>query len=382
MKPYLASALLFIFPCLSFCADGTGSDLKIRILISGKSPQAALNTYGDVIISDASGRRFKLVPNATYIIKSDSENFLYLSKEKLSSPVDFFIPDGKNFLKVNGKKYKGNLRAISHRDGVLNIVEEISFEKYLLGVLAPEMGPDWPIEALKAQAVASRTYAARLLSRGGDYDIGNDTSHQVYTGLEKVNPSIIEAVSSTRGEVLYYNGRLITAFFHACCGGKTTSPSAAFQGDIIKPLKGVSDPYCKISNHYEWDITVSESDLLRLIQENGSTALKLKGIRIYSKDRSGRAVKLDFQTDRGSFKMETRDIRKALGYFEFKSTFITRIEKTKKGYTFYGKGWGHGVGMCQEGAKVMAKKGFSYKKILTYYYPGARITDIEKFFSK
>lgn len=373
----------FIF-ILTFChfllaADGNQKELEIRILIS-KNSQATFNTYGNVIVSDASGRKFRLVPNATYIAKADSENFLYLSKEKLSSPVEFFIPDGKNFLKVNGKKYKGKLKAISHRDGFLSIIEELPFEKYLLGVLASEMGPDWPIEALKAQAVASRTYAARLLNRGGEYDVGNDTSHQVYTGLEKINPNIIEAVNSTKGEVLYYNGRMITAFFHACCGGRTTTPSAAFKGNIIKPLRGVVDPYCKLSNHYEWDITLSESDILRMIQSRGSTALKLKGVRIYSKDRSGRAVKIEFKTDRSPFRMEAKAMREYFGNFEFKSTFITRIQKTNKGYIFYGRGWGHGVGMCQEGAKNMARKGYSYKKILSFYYPGARITDIERFF--
>ncbi len=378
MKTLAAAALLFIQAGILQAQDK--DEIYIRILIAGNNRQTQINTYGDVIIEDSSSRKFKLVPNATYIMKPDSENFLYLSKEKLSSPVKFYIPEGRNFLRINGKKYRGQLTAISHKDGYLNIVEELPFEKYLMGVLAPEMGPDWPLEALKAQAVASRTYAARLIKKQGDYDIGSDTAHQVYTGLEKVNEKIVKAVKDTRGEVLYYNGRMITAFFHACCGGRTTTPSAAFSGDIVKPLRGVTDPYCKISSHYEWDISIHQDDLLSFIQKNGSTALKLNSVKIYSKDKSGRAVKLAFLTDKGSFKIESKQLRKEFGAFEFKSTFITRIEKRSKEYIFYGRGWGHGVGMCQEGAKFMAQKGFNYKKILTFYYPGSRITDIKKFF--
>lgn len=379
MKTNILLTLYLLIP-FSLTAQ-TEKELNIRILISGNNKQVTLNTYGDVIVSDASSRKFRLVPNATYIMKPDSDNFLYLSKEKLSSPVDFYVPDGKNFLKINGKRYRGRLTAISHKDGYINVVEEIPFEKYLMGVLAPEMGPDWPLEALRAQAVASRTYAARLIRKGSDYDIGSDTAHQVYTGMEKINDKIIQAVNSTKGEVLYYNGRMITAFFHACCGGRTTTPSSAFSGDIIKPLRGVSDPYCKTSNHYEWEIKIPQDELLSFIQKKGSTALKLNSVKIFSKDKSGRAVKLSFYTDKGVFKAETKDLRKEFGAFEFKSTFITKVEKIKKEYVFYGKGWGHGVGMCQEGAKNMAQKGFNYKKILSFYYPGARITDIAKFFS-
>ena len=100
-------------------------------------------------------------------------------------------------------------------------------------------------------------------------------------------------------------------------------------------------------------------------------------MRVYKKDRSGRASSLRFTTDRGVKDVQVTELRKYLGNYEFRSTFITRISPVKGGYEFAGRGWGHGVGMCQEGAKYMALKGRPYKKILHHYYPGASITDYD-----
>jgi stage II sporulation protein D len=369
---------LLSFFLLNLKSADYNNDLNIRILIENSQNNILIKTYGDVIVKELkTGKKFRLLPNVSYIIKTaDSEN-IYISKEKLNSPVTLFTPEGDNYIRINSKKYKGEIKIIKKNDK-LTLIEELPFEKYLLGVLAPEMGEDWPLEALKAQAVASRTYAAKQLKKNSDYDISNDVTHQVYVGLEKTNSRIIEAVNSTRGEVLSYQGKLITAFFHACCGGHTTTPDVWDQ-DIIKPLRGVTDPYCKDSKHYSWSLSATSKELLRFIQKQGSTALSVKNVRIYSKDHSGRAVRLLFQTEKGNFKAEAKELRKHLGIFEFKSTFLTKIEKDGDLYRFYGKGWGHGVGMCQEGAKKMAEKGLSYKKILNFYYPSSKISDIEDF---
>ena len=200
---------------------------------------------------------------------------------------------------------------------------------------------------------------------------------QVYNGTSKINARIIEAVTSTRGEVLKYKGKLITAFFHACCGGHTASAKSAWGEDVTKPLYGVADPFCSPSNHYRWEVYVPAADLLKFIQTRGSTALKIKGVRVYKKDRSGRASTLRFTTDRGATDVPVTELRKHLGNYEFRSTFITRISPVNGGYEFGGRGWGHGVGMCQEGAKYMAMKGRPYKKILRHYYPGVSITDYD-----
>lgn len=371
----------FIFTITNIlsAADGQNSDLKIRILINKTPNKITLSTHGKIYIQEINtSNKFLLVSDANYHVSIVESKNILIAKQKLTSPVKIIIPDGPNYVKIKDKKYKGEIKVVANQE--LYIIEEIPLERYLYGVLAPEMGPDWPIEALKAQAVASRTYAAKQINPSKDYDISDNVYHQVYTGFERVNSAIIEAVNSTRGEILTYNKKIITAFFHACCGGHTTTPSSVWDEDLIRPLKGVSDPYCKLSNHYNWDIFISDKDLLSFIQKLGSTALKINNIRTYSKDKSGRAVRLLFSTDKGNFRAEVKEMRKFFGTYEFKSTFITRIEKKENGYKFYGKGWGHGVGMCQEGAKQMAYKGKKYDQILKFYYPGTKIMDIEDFF--
>ncbi|PIS46974.1 MAG: hypothetical protein COT17_05860 [Elusimicrobia bacterium CG08_land_8_20_14_0_20_51_18] len=371
-------SLLFFCSGLLGAADGyPENELKIRISIYRDLSRLAVTTYGKVYVTELkTGNRFLLLENANYEIRGSDSKYLYIGKQKLLSPIKLNTPDGNNFLKINSRKYKGEIRLINCEDSTLNAIEEIPFEKYLYGVLVSEMGPGWPLEALKAQAVASRTYAARFINPLKDYDMTDDVSHQVYSGLEKVSSDIIEAVNSTKGEVLVYNKKLVNAFFHACCGGHTTSPGSAWGDVITKPLRGVSDPYCKTSRHYKWDMFLKNSDLLSFIQKMGSTALKIKSLKPYSKDKSGRIVRLSFSTDRGSFKAEMKELRKHFGTYDFKSTFISRIEKKSNGYLFSGRGWGHGVGMCQEGAKGLAKKRQNYKKILNFYYPGSKTADI------
>jgi stage II sporulation protein D len=200
---------------------------------------------------------------------------------------------------------------------------------------------------------------------------------QVYNGASGMNARIIDAVNSTRGEVLKYKRKLITAFFHACCGGHTASASSAWGEAVVKPLYGVKDPFCSVSRHYNWEYYATTRDLLSFIQKSGATALKIKAIRIAKRDSSGRAVKLKFSTDAGSFTADAVELRKSFGTYDLKSTYITRITPCKNGYEFRGRGWGHGVGMCQEGARTMALNGRNYKKILRLYYPGAAVTDID-----
>jgi len=121
------------------------------------------------------------------------------------------------------------------------------------------------------------------------------------------------------------------------------------------------------------ELLAAAEDLLSFIQSNGSTALKLKSVRIHKRDSSGRALKFKFITDSEPFIASSKDLRRALGTSMIKSTKITRIAKVNGGYSFSGRGWGHGVGMCQDGARRMANRGASYRKILGHYYPGAKI---------
>ena len=356
---------------------GDVNDAVIRVAISRNTGRFRLITSGRVYALEVrTGQKYMLLEKSAYDVKYIDPSRLAVAGETLQSPVKLLAADGADSIKLNGHFYKGDLYMKTTAAEKLEVIEHLSIEDYLYGVLPVEMSPDWPLEALKAQAVASRTYALKNVNPKKDYDMTDGVETQVYNGASGMNPRIIEAVNSTRGEVLKYKEKLITAFFHACCGGHTASANSAWGEEVVKPLYGIKDPFCSDSTHFSWEYYAATRDLLSFIQKKGSTALKIKGLRISRRDRSGRAIQLRFSTDSGSFTAQASDLRKAFGTFDIKSTFISRITSGKGGYEFYGRGWGHGVGMCQEGAKHMALKNENYRKILRHYYPGAAIENI------
>lgn len=360
-----------------YSLDREDKSIYVRILIKSKCNKIEIKTSGNVYVKEEkTGEKFLLMENSEYEIKPFQLDFIMLSGEKLTSPIIIENSSPNGYIIVDGKKYRGRFK-IKNEGSQLDIIEYIDIERYLWGVLGPEMGESWPIEALKAQAVAARTYALASLNPSGDYDMSDTTNHQVYTGFENVSPQLISAVNQTRGEVLTYKDKVFFAYYHANSGGHTTTPSGVWNGDIIPPLKGVKDPYSKNSTHYKWSVYISNSTILKFLSLNGYKASKIRDIRIYSKDRSQRAVKLIFKTDRENIKVETREFRNFVGNFEMKSTLITSIVKIKDGFKITGRGWGHGVGLSQDGAKEMADRGADYRKILKFYYPKAVIKDME-----
>lgn len=373
-------ALALCFTCLApgRCAGGAGgSGPRIRVALARSSASLKLKTAARIYVQEVkSGQKYLLLEYAAYEVRPSGAGIAVAGQE-LSSPIKLLASDGQERIRLGASLYKGDILIKVNAEGKLDIIEYLSLEDYLYGVLPSEMSADWPLEALRAQAVASRTYALRHANPSKDYDMTNGVDTQVYTGTSKIAPRIIEAVNSTRGEVLKYKGKLITAFFHACCGGHTGSVKSAWGEPVIRPLYGIQDPFCSPSSHYRWECYLSSAELLKFIQQQGSTALKIRSLKVDKKERSGRAASFIFSTDEGSKVVDARALRSRFGTFEFRSTYITAIVPVKGGYEFSGRGWGHGVGMCQDGAKFMAYKGRSYRKILSHYYPGAAIVDHE-----
>ena len=349
----------------------------IRVAIITKAESLSLKTSSKIYVYDVkANQKYMLLSNSTYEISARSKDIIRVAGQNLFSPIKLVSPDGEERIKIGGHTYRGEIILHTDVQENLTIVENIPLEDYIGGVLSFEMSPKWPLEALKAQAVASRTFAIKNLQPDKLFDITSGVERQVYKGQQKVNPRIIEAVNHTRGEILTYKGKPFKTYFHSCCGGHTANNRIAWHETAVKPLKGVKDPYCKNSKHYKWSLYISKADLLTFIQKQGSTALRIRGMRVLKKSRSGRAINIKFTTDRKSFTVRTYDMRKYFGATDFRSAYITKISKKKYGYKIYGRGWGHGVGMCQEGAKSLAHRGRSYKKILRHYYPYAKLSNM------
>lgn len=373
----LLLALLLLLSAAPQAPAAPKADPRIRVAIARNASTLKLKTSSRIYVQEVStGQKYMLVENASYHVRPAGRS-IAIAGQELTSPVKLLAAAGGEQIRLGGNLYRGDIVIRNGPGEKLDLIEHLSIEDYLKGVLPSEMSPDWPLEALKAQAVASRTYATRFINPTRDYDVTNGVEMQVYGGTNKINSRIIDAVDSTRGEVLKYKGKLVTAFFHACCGGHTASSKSAWGEAATKPLFGVADPFCKPSRHYRWEYFISGSDLLKFIQSQSSTALSVTGLKIHKKDRSGRAASFKVATDKGQKVVSATEMRKRFGTFEFRSTYITSITPVKGGFELAGRGWGHGVGMCQEGAKYMANKGRPYTRILRHYYPGAAITDYE-----
>jgi stage II sporulation protein D len=266
---------------------------------------------------------------------------------------------------------------VSGKDGIYvkvlngNYIKEIELEEYVAGVVSKEMGEKFPIEALKAQAVVSRTYLLWKKMNGNNiYDIENSIYHQVY-GICK-SEKIKSAVEQTKGEVLITPDlKIVPVFFHACCGGQTTSPSDVWKGNYSFE-NSVIDPYCENSLYSSWEKKFSKEYLSRVF------GIQIEKIVVKEKDKTGRVKNLQIISKDGKIKnLNGNEFRIKLngntGIF-FNSPYVlpsTMFEIFEEGdkLVFRGRGYGHGVGLCQEGAKKMAEMGFNYIEILKFYFP-------------
>ncbi|MBI5883039.1 MAG: SpoIID/LytB domain-containing protein [Elusimicrobia bacterium] len=277
-------------------------------------------------------------------------------------------------VRVNGGRYTGSLIVRANNDGTLSLVNELAVEDYLKGVLAEEMEPNWPVEALKAQAVVARTYTYQNLDRfrTEGFDLGPDTRSQVYKGVGRESEAILKAVSSTRDEVLGFDGKLLSVYYHSCCGGHTTSPRSVWGKwiEVPRPLKGVKDRYCHASPYAKWTAYFSDADIMAAVTDQVLGAVSIDSLAVGKRDPAGFVE--DFRVyAAGRSKIGAKDFRRRLGAQELKSLKILRIVRRSKGVEFIGSGLGHGVGLCQWGSRLQAEKGRKYEDILSYYFPGS-----------
>jgi stage II sporulation protein D len=281
------------------------------------------------------------------------------------------IGNFKGELLVSGVRYLGNIEIWKGEKG-LYLINELPIEDYVRGVVLSEVADGWEMEALKTQAVIARTYAVKHIQKGTNrlYNLTSSTLNQLYRG-DNSDSRVSSAVMQTRGEILTYNGEPIEAFYHSTCGGKTELPEEVF-GKAYPYLKSVSSD-CSLSSYWVWQRRFSIRKIEKKLGLSG-----LKNIRISSYTKTGRTKALTFITEKGTKVILSKDLRRLMGWKTLPSTWFTL---RRKGNTFIlnGRGYGHGVGLCQWGAQQMAKDGKNYKEILSFYYPGTVITLDGKF---
>jgi SpoIID/LytB domain protein len=268
-----------------------------------------------------------------------------------------------------------------------NITRDLSLEEYVLGVLAAEGSLEDELEALKALAVASRTFALHNMHRHASegYDFCNTTHCQRYLFTitderkhARFKNLLRRAASETAGETVRdAEGRIADAYFHAACGGQTANIEKLWGGERAPEyLGGVTDEYCLTARH-DWVDVIPAAKLARALQgdSRSDVGARLENVVVTNRDETGRAQFIALEGEnrrvlRGwDFKLI---VGRALGWNILKSS---RFEVTRVGqnFVFRGEGFGHGLGLCQEGAHVMAQRGASYRQILEHYFPGTSI---------
>lgn len=338
-------------------------------------------------------------------------------------------------LSVNGKQYRGEIEVRRFSDSDMTVINTLNIEEYLYGVVPAEIESYSPIEALKAQAVAARTYTYLNMGKNKkwDFDLNNTVDNQVYAGFDSEQATTNQAVDDTKGKKILYNGSLASVFYFSSSGGMTEDNINVW-GTDLPYLKSVLDPYeAGNSYNYSWSRTFTAADIKRKLFTSGVDIGDIVSMTVEEYSPAGRVNKLKITGTNGSITYQRENIRMILGengYLPSRMFTINSggasstgnnlvsvvsaegqssvnvygtkaissmgtsevlsangplkvvgadnsaiISGTVQSGTFVliGKGWGHGVGMSQEGAKGFAKIGYTYDKILMHYFNGVTV---------
>ena len=399
-----------------------GSQFWIRVLLAANAsectveiPSAFHVLRADLAIGIPSGQPAR-APVEGPIRVGLVRGRLMLGEVPLADREVVIGPEAPHVFSLNGQQFRGKLKLAVNRSGqTFDVLNLVPLEPYLAGVVGEEMPSYWEPQALRAQAIAARTYCLYIKNRFGvnrSYDVSRTQSSQVYGGIAAESPQVWDAVNSTFGKVLVTGGQktddrgqtaapssvlrlpssgmsgLFPAYFSSVCGGHTSNSEDVF-GDSFGPLKGVPCTHCKDVARlglFFWPMaqfsrkTVTEQLTARYPKLQ--TLGEIKDIAIAEKSDYGQfsrltKIKLVGATGKTDT-LRAEDLRLAIDSSgrKIKST-ICHLVPWGDGWAFLsGRGWGHGVGMCQCGAEGLARKGSSAEEILQHYYPGAQIVSV------
>ena len=288
---------------------------------------------------------------------------------------------------LDDRVYRGSL-IVTVQDRKLVLVNELDLENYVAGVIGNEVGPNAAPATYRAQSVAARTYAwIKLHTSGADdatFHLYDSAASQVYTGMSPPAaygihyPDMVTRTAETRGVIVTHGGRPFRAYYASTCGGHTTEPetSGLDAGGAHEPLRGVPCAHCTTSKYFRWTKRLTDAEVVAgMKQRKLPVTLPIRAISIMRRGRGGWVAEGEVRhgPDGKARSIPGHEMRSALG---LRSNNIDKITRVRGGWVIEGRGWGHGVGMCQWGAIEMGHKGASETEILRYYYPGIEFTKV------
>lgn len=318
------------------------------------------------------------------------------------------------------RTYEGRIEIFPNAKGNLDVVNVLTMEEYLRGVVPSEIGPTSPQEALRAQAVAARSEALLALMTGkyagAHHDIGSDVESQAFTGTTKRTAGSDESVLATRGLALIFEGKPIPAYYASSCGGHTEDirnvwyerkgekaywDTAVYDGDesfnydlskeedLRRWLEANPNVFCNpnkynvpdwASKNFRWEREISAEELGKRIASTKKDIGRVKAIKALKRGPSGRMIEAEFIGDKDSFVVGPELAIRQVFDPPLKSAAFVVDSKGPEGrpdkFIIRGAGWGHGVGMCQTGAIAMAHSGKNFRDILAHYYPTSSVESV------
>lgn len=293
------------------------------------------------------------------------------------------VSSAQSVISWKKKNFFGNFVIVGNQNtNSCDLIQKMDMESYVSGVVAKEMRSDWPIEALKAQAVTARSYALfkikTLQQESGKqiYHLENSEKHQVIGSLEDQSYLTHRASSETFGEVLTYQNRQVPTFFHSKCGGKTLLPQDVWENSV-SGYESVYCPYCHKHGKKPWKISLGKQNLnsyMTSLLDRYYPGQKWLGQNLALASDYSEKKNLSFK-GKDYIYLRKSDLRKKLGREKLPSNLF-QIHSDGNNYTIAGKGYGHGVGMCQYGAYELARRGYSYRQILKHYFPNFELKKV------
>jgi stage II sporulation protein D len=383
-------------------------DAPIRVLISRGGPIVRIASPGGVMFTTLDGSFIaRAAQREVWRIEHEGRRLRAIRPDGVATdwiaPALVARPIGNSLLSFGDKPYRGDFAFYGGDTGVL-VVNDVSVDDYLRGVVPLEIGTEAAADsaAIQAQAVAARSYAYTHLTTepARTYDLTDRVTDQVYGGVAVETAVASEAVETTRTLLLKYNGRVVNAPYHSTCGGATAAASEVWRSGDEPYLRSVSDRipgteryYCDGAPRFRWTRTLDgamvNAALARYLAAFTSVPGNGPGIAhdvgVTARTASGRVAAITITTNRGNFVVRGNDIRYVLrqpGGAVLNSTdFSATIDRGRDGaialLTLRGKGYGHGVGMCQSGAIGRARSGQDFRTILQTYYPGTAVGPAE-----
>lgn len=348
---------------------------EIRIEIARGKPAAALDAPGASFTVGTGGAPYAVSGADGHRLAARGADLLLDGRPV---PAPLVVRPARAPLRIDGRVLPGRVEAWSEKGGLI-LVNALDLEDYVAAVVASEVPSGWPAAALQAQAVAARTYAvAQKIAQGpgARAHLGASVLDQVYAGAAHLTSGARKASQATAGEVLTWEAAPIAAYFSSSCGGRGESGEAAFN---LPPgstpyLPGGDDGDADAgSPRRSWTVRRSFEQLSALLRKAGRLQTPIRGISIAATTEAGRVSRVSLRTARGGeVPMSGAELRQLVGYTALPSLwFAVSVEGDTA--VFRGRGSGHGVGLCQWGARGRAARGETYQQILGHYYPGAEI---------